>query len=179
MQDGHLRIQSGPGGSDSGKDGKLIKSLELNEPTGKHGEIPISADVRELIAAAAECLANFRQIEKLPPEPLENDVILLTKLVTNGLGITDLVTEKEALKDLGYTPTMSPEALSFYVRAQILLLRAKMLLMGITDDSQLQNVETFATEFSLEAKEVVELNRTGQLVIHIRRGIDATLGFVK
>lgn len=138
----------------------------------------ISHDVRELIATAAECLGNFRRVVNLPPESLEDDTRLLTSIVTNGgLGVADMVEEKAAIADRGHEIVMTQEALQFYVRAQRLLLYAKMLFLGTTDSQRiLKDIEIFGEEFALIAREVIEMHGMGEVLVHVRTGVDVILG---
>ena len=52
-----------------------------------------------------------------------------------------------------------------------------MLLIGTADSQKvLECMESFGADFSLVAKEVIELHGLGEVLIHVRRGVDVTLG---
>lgn len=166
--------QTGWVSADDGDD-SFYDTADLSPPL--HKEVAISHDVMELIATATECLSAFRRVVNLPPESLEDDTRLLTSIVTNGgLGVVDMVEEKAAIADRGYKIVMTPDALRFYVMAQRLLLHAKMLFLGTTDSQILKDIETFGAEFALIAREVIEMQGMGEVLVHVRTGIDVTLG---
>lgn len=163
--------------------GALKDRADLSEPQPSPREGAIFSEVNEAVASelitiAAECLADFRRIVDIPKEPLENDRRLLAQIVRNGgLGVAGLVSEREAVADRGYKIDMTQEALNLYLRAQRLLLHAKMLLMGTADSQKvLERMESFGADFSLVAKEVVELHGLGEVLIHVRKGVDVVLG---
>ncbi len=123
--------------------------------------------INVLLDEATAHLERFRELVGLPTEPNGHDRKLLAQLIEDGIDAYEYVEENIAVRDRWGHISIDEEALLEYNLAQTALIKAmRISRTSESTNEEMERILRMAASFALIAKEILELDGNGDLLMH-------------